>query len=230
MRVDKTMKKLEYEDLQERTYRALKEMMLKGELRANEKLKQEELARRLGVSRTPLLRAFSKLEKDMFVVSIPRRGIFVRQFSAAELLNIFDIRLRLEPLGALQAAERSSSKNLENLETRYRTFSEAVDRNDIKTIKTADYDFHMEIMRQSGNELLVDILSTFNIILISNIEGLHKPAEKSRTEHAQLLEAIRGRATDEAEKVMYEHILEARNSLRGTQHEIKTAQLTGRYS
>ncbi len=209
-----TVKKLDYEDLQERTYRAIKELMLKGELRANEKLRQEALAKRLGVSRTPLLRAFSKLEKDLFVVSVPRRGVYVRQFTTEELINIYDIRLRLEPLGALQAAERSTPEAMRQLEERARAFAEAIAANDVENIRAVDYELHMEVMRQSGNALLVDILSSFNIILISNIKGLQKAPEKSLAEHALLLQAIGRRDAAEAERIMYDHILEARENLR----------------
>ena len=211
---ERRMKKLDYEDLQERVYREIKEMMLRGELRANEKLGQEALARRLGVSRTPLLRAFSKLEKDMFVVSIPRRGVFVKQFSLEELVNIYDIRLRLEPLGAYEAAQSSNPEAAARLEELSRAFSEAVSRNDVASIKSADYALHMEIMRQSRNILLVDILSTFNIILISNMKGLQKPAAKSESEHKLLVQAICSGASEDAESVMYDHILESRNVLR----------------
>ncbi|TVR06400.1 MAG: GntR family transcriptional regulator, partial [Spirochaetaceae bacterium] len=94
------MYKVEYEDLAQRVYKLLKQMILQGELCSGQRLPQDELAERLGVSRTPLLSAFSKLEREMLVETVPRRGSFVRAYSSEELLNIYDIRLRLEPLGA----------------------------------------------------------------------------------------------------------------------------------
>ncbi len=207
------MQKLQYEDLQQKVYREIKEMMLKGELRANQKLAQETLAQQLGVSRTPILAAFSKLEKDMLVVNIPRRGVFVRQFGLAELIDIYDIRVRLEPLGALQAAAHTCPGNARELENRARSFALAVDASDIVQIKEADYSLHMEIMRQSESTFLYDMMSTFNILLIANLKGLQKDPRKSSSEHQAIVEAINAGNGSKAEQLMYEHILESRNVL-----------------
>ncbi|HKJ84610.1 MAG TPA: GntR family transcriptional regulator, partial [Spirochaetia bacterium] len=78
--LDRETFRVDYEDLSGQVYRMLKHMILVGELKTGEKLRQDDLAERLGVSRTPLLSAFSKLEKEMLVELIPRRGAFVKQY------------------------------------------------------------------------------------------------------------------------------------------------------
>jgi len=60
------MSALQYEDLHQQVYRILKQMILTGELAPGTKLRQEKFAEKLGVSRTPLMKAFSKLEKRCF--------------------------------------------------------------------------------------------------------------------------------------------------------------------
>lgn len=207
------MRKIEYEDLQQKVYKAIKEMMLTGELKANQKLAQETLAHRLGVSRTPILAAFSKLEKDMLVVNLPRRGVFVRQFSTVELVDIYDIRVRLESLGALQAAKHANEENVQRLWDLSARFSKCVEGDNVDSIKEADYSLHMEIMRQSKSSFLFEMISTFNIVLIANHKGLQKNPRKSDAEHRSIITAIARGDGPGAEQTMYEHILESRNVL-----------------
>jgi len=73
------MDHIKAEVLGQKVHKALKAMIMSGELRPGQKLVQDDLAERLGVSRTPLLAAFLKLEQENLVVTIPRRGAFVNQ-------------------------------------------------------------------------------------------------------------------------------------------------------
>lgn len=204
------MYKVDYEDLSQRVYRALKEMILTGELKSGQKLVQDELAQTLGVSRTPLLSALSKLEKEMLVESLPRRGAFVRKLSAEEFVHIYDIRLRLEPLGAGEAALAADAADVLELEKRNRAFTKLADSDQEGEIKEADYRFHMQIMQMSGNRLLHNIISSFNIILIANIEGLMKNPRQSAAEHEKIVEGVRTRNALQAEQAMYDHIYGSR--------------------
>ena len=207
------MYKVEFEDLGQKVYKALKSMIINGELKPGEKLVQEDLAERLGVSRTPLLSAFSKLAQENLVETVSRRGAYVKKFSEQELLDIYDIRVQLEPLGACKAAESATDADISRWEEYLHDFDRATTRNDMKELKRIDYDFHMDIMRCSGNRMLYDMLSTFNIIIISNIKGLLKAPEKSDSEHWALLEAFKRRDAGEARRVMYDHIFDSRSNL-----------------
>jgi DNA-binding GntR family transcriptional regulator len=207
------MYKVEFEDLGKKVYKALKAMIINGELKPGEKLVQEELAERLGVSRTPLLSAFSKLAQENLVETISRRGAYVKKFNEGELLDIYDIRIQLEPLGAERTALVASDKDIAIFEGFLKDFDRATRDNDMKSLKQIDYDFHMGIMRCSGNKLLYDMLSTFNIIIISNIKGLLKKPEKSDNEHWALLNAIKHHNSAEARRVMFDHINDSRSNL-----------------
>lgn len=202
--------RVEYEDLSQRVYRALKERILKGELRSGEKLLQDELAETLGVSRTPLLSALSKLEKEMLVETKPRRGAFVRQLTHEEFIHIYDIRLRLEPLGAAEAAQNATKESTAELDAITREFDRLAGSNDEGGIKEGDYRFHMKIMEMSGNQLLHNIISSFNIILIANLEGLTKDPKVSSSQHFEILEAIQSHNFAEAEAAMQRHLEESR--------------------
>ena len=210
------MEKLQYEDLPLKVYKALKDMILRGELKSGQKLQQENLAEQLGVSRTPLLTAFSKLEREMLIEILPRKGAYVRHFSKKELLDIYDIRVRMEPLGARKAAENASAEQIEDLRMRIEEFREASERDDMGHITESDYRIHMEIMELSGNKFLYQMASSFNIIVIANLEGFPKDYHVSITEHERMFAAIKNGDADEAETAMREHLSSSRDIIAQT--------------
>ncbi|MFQ3621374.1 MAG: GntR family transcriptional regulator [Spirochaetales bacterium] len=207
------MYKVEFEDLSTKVYKTLKNMIITGELKPGEKLVQEVLAERLGVSRTPLLSAFAKLAQENLVETLPRRGAYVKRFTEQELVDIYDIRMQLEPLGAEKAAIYIKPDEINQIEHLLEEYDKATKEKDMHTLKQIDYQFHMLVMKISGNKLLYDMLSTFNVIIISNIKGLLKPAEKSDSEHHLLLEALKKHNATEARRIMYEHISDSRSNL-----------------
>jgi DNA-binding GntR family transcriptional regulator len=207
------MYRIETEDLGRKVYKVLRSMIIDGDLRSGEKLVQDELAERLGVSRTPLQFALSKLEQENLVESLPRRGMHVRRYTHKELIDIYDIRCRLEPLAARDAAVNATPEQLEGLARLLEAFDEAAKSNDPQVLKRTDYEFHMELLRCCGNRFLFDMLATITIIVISNTKGLLKPTANSYREHHLLLEALRGRDPDRAETAMYNHVNDSRSNL-----------------
>jgi DNA-binding GntR family transcriptional regulator len=207
------MYRIETEDLGRKVYKVLKSMIINGDLRSGQKLVQEELAEQLGVSRTPLLFAISKLEQENLVETLPRRGAYVRRYSQRELIDIFDIRCRLEPLAARDAAMNATAEEVEGLARLLEAFDAATRGGDPLAVKRTDYEFHMELLRCCGNRFLPDMLATFHIIIISNTKSLLKPVERSTRDHHRLLKALRARDPDAAEKAMFVHVNESRANL-----------------
>ncbi|GAB1484132.1 GntR family transcriptional regulator [Treponema sp.] len=205
------MNKVVYEDLGEKVYNAIKEMILRNELKPGSKLVQEDISARLGVSRTPLLSALAKLEKELLIEFIPRRGAFVRKCSVEDLKHCYDIRSRLETLAAREAAlaiakDPALAQELRQELDIYR-IEVASGNND--GIKEADYRFHMTIVRLSGNRFLMNMISSFSVVLMSNQRGLLKPASRSLAEHEAMVEAIASGKADLAESLMLEHLSES---------------------
>lgn len=86
------------QSLEEYGYQALRNLILGGEIAAGQKLVQEELAQRLGVSRTPLRSAIAALERDGFVVISPRGEATVVTFGPDRIADLFEVRAVLEGL------------------------------------------------------------------------------------------------------------------------------------
>jgi len=198
--------KMYFEDLTEKVYKAVKELIIQGVYKPGDKLKQEELAQRLGLSRTPLLAAFSRLSRELLIQQIPRRGAVVRQITAKELADIYRIRTRLEPLGALEAAAKITEPGKKRLQDQLASYKNTIESGDSQEIRKADYQFHQTIMNLSGNELLSSILESYNLVFAANQLGIVKPPVESLAEHEKLVQAISQGNQQTAERLMAEHL------------------------
>ena len=198
------MYRIETEALGKKVHRALRTMIINGTLKPGQKLVQDDLAQQLGVSRTPLLTAFSKLEQENLVVTIPRRGAYVRQYSEKELVDLCNIRMRLESFGAREAA-LAEEKDFSHLDLILTKFDKAAKNKDESLVRQLDYEFHMEIIRISGNKFLYDILFSY-IIIVLNMSGLlMNYLETSIKEHHEILEVVKAGDPDKAETLMFKH-------------------------
>lgn len=208
------MYKVAYEDLTEKVYKTLKEMILRKQIVPGQKLLQEELAMQLGVSRTPLLSALSKLEKEMLIEAMPRRGYFVRQLTIHQLLDIYDLRIRLEPLGVSEAAKKCQCSDIEELVSQTEAMYRISPDNFEDAFNVYDYNFHTSLMQMSGNEFLEKMISSFNIITLGNLTGMYRDPHVSLNEHKIILEAVLKQDSFMAEKAMYDHIDVARKRIK----------------
>lgn len=198
--------KVESLGLVDKVYDNIKNMILNRELVPGQKLIQEEMASLLGVSRTPILAAFAKLEKELLVKNIPRRGYYINEMDYTEKLNLFDIRLKLEPLAAFKAAELGSKNEKEEL---YKFTLEAqgiAESEDFALFNTHDYEFHKKIMEMSQNKMLNMMLSSYNIIGLSNQNADDINFKSSILAHMELAEAIRSGNAIKSEEIMLKHI------------------------
>ena len=155
-------------------YKGIREMIIRGEIVPGERLNQKELQDRFCVSRTPLMIAIAKLTEENLVENKPNRGVYVKRLEIKEILDIYKIRKQLEPLGVYEATRIITPEDiacLEEILARYKIAIEADSQGDIVSIDT---EFHSELMRMSANTFLYRILSTFDILILSNRVGVIK--------------------------------------------------------
>src|SRR3954449_7418879 len=93
--------------LADRAYVAIRDRLIMLDIRPGDPIDDDELAKALGVGRTPVREALKRLEGDRLVVSYPRRGTFATGMDIADLAHVSEIRVLLEPLAARRAAERA---------------------------------------------------------------------------------------------------------------------------
>ena len=200
----------QHENLDQKVYSILKDMIMERKLLPGQKIPQEKLAHDLGISRTPLVSALKYLEKEKLVEAIPRRGFFVRLFTKEEMISIFELREVLEGLAARRAADNVSESQIKQLHDFFKQFEKSTDITDIKAYAREDRRFHNFIIDVGAKEFLKSILENYNIISYSyqlvSYEGLVRPPNETIFEHKAIIDAISNRDTDSAEELMRLHL------------------------
>jgi DNA-binding GntR family transcriptional regulator len=208
----------EYENLDQKVYQVVKEMIEDRKLLPGHKIPQEKLAKELGISRTPLISALKFLEHEKLVEVKPRRGFFVRLFTIREMIGIFEIREVLEGLAARRAAECITDEECNTLSDIFKVFEGDQDITDILSYSRADRKFHTMITHLASREFLTTMLQTFNIISLTyqNIarEGLIRDPGSTLHEHIHIIEAICSRNAEQAEHLMRQHFVKAIDQLK----------------
>ena len=199
----------QHENLDQKVYSILKDMIIERKLLPGQKIPQEKLARDLGISRTPLISALKFLEQEKLVESVPRRGFFVRLFSKEEMVYIFELREVLEGLAARRAAYRITDSQIIKLNCFFQHFTEQKYISDYKGYAREDRRFHNFIIDVGAKEFLKSILLTTNIISFSyqvlHSEGLVRPPDETIQEHLAVIAAIKVRDSEAAEDLMRLH-------------------------
>ena len=184
-------------------YQKIKEMILNGTLKPGQKLKQEHLAIELGVSRTPLHKAFQMLENEFFVESIPRRGYFVKEVNLNEVLDAFECREALEGIAARRAAKVITKTQIEKMKSLFKPFLNTP-KIDLKKYQKADHEFHQLVITISGNTVLkrLDILAS--LLHRTYQKGLIRGPEETLPEHFAIIDAFERKNSEDAEQLAIE--------------------------
>ncbi|XAS68403.1 GntR family transcriptional regulator [Micrococcaceae bacterium Sec5.7] len=192
----------------EQIYQLVLEGIVAGKFAQGMRLRERELSEMYDVSRIPVREAIQRLEQDGFVATFPRRGAVVRQLTLTDVNELFDVRLCLESFAARRAAERVGAGHpAEGLKELVDETRRAIDENrpdDVVLISTA---FHAEIVRLTGNTLLIESVKPL-FGRMRWIFGLahNRSNELQRDEHVELCRAILSGQSELAAALSYSHI------------------------
>ena len=200
-------------------FERLRRMIIEGEYAPDERLIEEQLADRLGVSRTPIRQALTMLEAEGLIEIAPNKGAVVCSFSADDVWDIYDLRAVLEGYAARRAASRVSEEEVGNLDRLAGEMEGLVGRfsdheEEIRRLVALNQEFHGTIVEASRNRRLERLLrGTVQIPLMFKAFFWYGPHERtiSNHYHRQILMAIRAGDADRAEIVMREHVYEGRD-------------------
>jgi len=208
----------EHENLDQKAYTLIKEMIIDRQLLPGDKIRQEQLAHELGISRTPLVSALKYLEREKLVEARPRRGFFVRYFSKTEMISIFELREVLEGLAARRAATYATREDIRKLNGFFSQFEKGRGVEDIKSYAREDRQFHNFVTEIGSKEFLKSILQSYNIISFSyqviSSEGLVRPPDETILEHLAIIKAISNKDREAAEHLMRLHFKRSIRSIR----------------
>jgi DNA-binding GntR family transcriptional regulator len=190
---------------------------LKASIDAPVRVREEELAGRLGVSRTPVREALIRLDTIGLVSLRPGKGALLEPTSDAEYLEWLDIREQLEGLATREAAINATQRDVEHLRRIFAPFVPgALEVPPAGAYAKANVDFHQEIVRLSGNALLVKMWALFGHLQTSHrrqtIARLHRQ-DDSMKEHLEIIDAIHRRDADAAQDIARRHVRSLRNAV-----------------
>jgi DNA-binding GntR family transcriptional regulator len=197
----------------------LRALILTGEYGPDERLIEEQLAERLGVSRTPVRQALTMLEAEGLVEITPNRGATVCSFSIEDVWDIYDLRAVLEGHAARRAAGRIERRELERLRELAREMEGLPGQFDdheeeIRALVALNQGFHGTIVEASRNRRLERLINrTVEIPLMFKAFYWYTLHERtiSNHYHRQILEALENGDADRAEIIMREHVYEGRD-------------------
>ena len=190
--------------------------ILDGRLEPGQRLKEEELARELGISRTPVREALLVLQTEGLVEGAPNRGAAVRAYDDADLDDLYQLRAVLEGFAARLAAARISAEQVERLRASCERFAALRAAEDVDELVAENLVFHDTILEAAGSERLTALVrGVVQLPLVYRSYHWYSPEQRLISDHyhRQLAAALAGRDAERAEMVMKEHVLEARDFL-----------------
>lgn len=198
--------------LSERLKNSIADLILAGTLRPGDRLDEQELAERFGVSRTPVREALQQLAAAGLVETRPRRPTLVRRLSSDDLADSFEALGEIEGLCARYAAERMThAERLELREVMERA-AEAVRRDDALAYRELDAEFHAFLHKGAHNASLRRIAEQMRMQTAPyssapyTIEGYTPQISIPHSQHEQIADAILNRDPARAQVAMIDHI------------------------
>lgn len=195
-------------NLKERTYEQIKERIISGQYAPGQLLNEKEIIEELKISRTPFREAVTALSKENLVVIYPNRGMFVREFSVKDVIEIYDVRYLIEPSIIQLAFGRIPTEVLSQLAEQAQAALSA----DIDTMLQEDDNFHMTTLKYVDNKIMVQIME--RIYEYSRIRTLRSnrvlSVESSLIEHQKIIRCLINGKVDDAVEATKEHLIASR--------------------
>jgi DNA-binding GntR family transcriptional regulator len=177
----------------------------------------EELSRELGVSRTPLWGAINRLEAEGIVEIVPRQGVYLINYDPQRVIEIYLAREALEGMAARLAAERITDRQIAGLRSNIDDQMDYLRKGDVDRYYASALEFHEQVVRIAANHTLERLLiSVLAQIRAMRVQRKYTPTHlpQSCDDHERLLQALRLRDPDRAEREARSHIRDLTEEVR----------------
>lgn len=191
-------------------------MILSGEIKTGDRVREQLIAAQLGVSRGPVREATSALERSGLLTSIANRGVFVREVSAEELLELYDMRALLTGFACALIASTGSDEHKARLADLVAAMGEALKSDDGPRYYQSNLDFHAALMEFSGHRKAAQIYDTLlKEAHLSRRGVLSAPSmmDQSNSEHEAIVAAIKAGDAAQARELGERHVLNGKRRL-----------------
>jgi len=174
------------------------------------RIDERQLAHSLGISRTPVREAVVQLEREGFVRSVPRRGIYIVRKTKREVIEMVTAWAALESMAARLITLGAPDQAIASLRLMFATFENGQLHAKLDEYSEANIRFHQAIIAMSGNRALIDLAANLfahmRLIRHKTIGELDR-VERSIRDHMNIIHALEARQTEQAETLVRQHAL-----------------------
>ncbi|MCS0671298.1 GntR family transcriptional regulator [Cytobacillus firmus] len=189
----------------------IREAIIRGDFKPGERLKQSDLAEKMGVSRMPVREAFRKLESEGLIKLEPHKGAVVKSISIKDIEEIYALRSELEKMAVYQSVDLLTDEDIAQLSSLVAEMEKA---DDADTFVQYNIDFHRLLVKRCNWERLNTFIGTlWNGLPQQTPHLLTGQIETSNTEHRKILEAVVKKDKETAANIVSEHIYRTGESL-----------------
>jgi DNA-binding GntR family transcriptional regulator len=197
----------------DRAYAALKSVILSLDIYekpGDVRLDERQLASDLGISRTPVREAMAQLEREGFVRSVPRRGIYVVRKTKQDVIELITAWAALESMAARLITQNAADEEIATLRQMFTKFENGELHARLDEYSEVNIEFHQSIIRMSRNRVLIDLaenLFTHMRMIRRKTIGQEDRADRSIRDHLNIIQALEARDTERAEDLVRNHAL-----------------------
>ena len=205
---------MKIESIVDQAERNIREWVVTGKFKPGQQIKEDEISRRLGVSRPPVREALKMLEATGLVIRKPRRGVFVPEMTEKDMWEVYTLKAALYEMATAMAMDVISEQEIKRLESTVGKMELCVEKDPIDLLRYQDFHkaFHNNIMVIAGN----DRLKTFASILHNQVTPFSYKSLQNKNHlnssvryHREIVNAIKEKDRSLACRLMKEHVLNA---------------------
>jgi DNA-binding GntR family transcriptional regulator len=197
--------KLRRTTLKDQAYRALRDMIASHRFTSGTWINAEQLAKELGVSRTPVWQALKELEKQGLVRHEPNRGIRMVEMTPDMAVELYEVRGVLEGMAASLAARCIPARSIKRLEAILDRQHELVQRQDSVAYSRSDFEFHAELYNSCRNWLLKELLDKIKSKAQPFVRDITPILGELYRDHRGLVQALKQGDAQAARQTMLRH-------------------------
>jgi len=201
------------ETFKDKAYVALRNVIVASDIyrsRTDIRLDERQLAQDFGISRTPVREAMAQLEREGFVRSVPRRGVYVVRKTKDEVVQMITAWAALESMAARLITQSASDADIAGLRRMFATFEDDKLHAKLDEYSEVNIAFHQTIIELSGNQVLIRLaenLFTHMRMIRRETIGEDDRIERSIRDHMNIIQALEARDTERAEDLVRQHAL-----------------------
>ncbi|HYC66405.1 MAG TPA: GntR family transcriptional regulator [Reyranellaceae bacterium] len=201
------------ETFKDKAYTALRNVIVRSDIyrsRTDIRLDERQLAQEFGISRTPVREAMAQLEREGFVRTVPRRGIYVVRKTKQEVIEMITAWAALESMAARLITQTATDEEIAGLRRMFAAYEGDKLHARLDEYSEVNIRFHQTIIEMSGNSVLIQLaenLFTHMRMIRGQTIGEEDRADRSIHDHMNIIRAIEARDTERAEDLVRQHAL-----------------------